>query len=69
MEKARTQMHMQVRGAPGHAETLVVNVDDDGTIHVKTSADGQEKAYQFKTREAFKTQEPELYDRVKEFLD
>ncbi len=67
VEKAR--VHVQAQAGPGRAETLVVNVDDDGTIHVKTSADGQEKAYQFKTREAFKTQEPELYDRVKEFLD
>jgi len=67
VEKAR--VHVQAQAGPGRAETLVVNVDDDGTIHVKTSTDGQEKTYQFKTKEAFQSQEPELYDRVKEFLD
>jgi hypothetical protein len=67
VEKAR--VHVQAQAGPGHAETLIVNVDDDGTIHVKTSTDGQEKAYQFKTKAAFQSQEPELYDRVKKFLD
>jgi len=50
-------------------ETLLVEVRDDGSIAVEYSRNGRNEKYEFKTRAEFEAAQPELYARVKTFLE
>ncbi len=50
-------------------EKLLVRAHDDGSLTVVVAKEGGEVTYQFKSQEAFKAAEPELYEQVKGLLE
>jgi len=42
----------------------MVLVDDDGSVEVTVTEDGQTVKYEFKSMDEFKRQQPELYNRI-----
>lgn len=66
--QAQIEVH-RGHGAGEPAETLMVRVNDDGTIKVTTTENGEQVTREFKTREEFKATEPDLYARVQSLLE
>lgn len=64
VRKARTVCIRKESGAADGAQSLMVLVDDDGSVEVTVTEDGQTTKYEFKSLDEFKRQQPELYDRV-----
>jgi membrane-associated protease RseP (regulator of RpoE activity) len=51
-------------------KSVSVNVDDNGRIRITLrKAGGAEETYEFANKEAFKAQKPELYEKLKGFVD
>lgn len=52
-----------------HQKMLGVRIDDSGAITVRVNEDGELATYKFESKEAFQEAEPELYEKVKDFLE
>lgn len=66
---AKAHESMSRHGGGGAQERLIVLKQDDGSISVRISRDGELKEYEFKSGAEFKEAEPELYERVKDLLE
>ncbi len=53
----------------GEREVLVVGMDDSGRIRVTIRQGGHKVTHEFKNREEFKAEEPELYEQVQDLLE
>ncbi len=72
-EKARAQIEERLerrekRGTAGD-ESIMVRANDDGSLNVVVTRAGNKVTHQYKSKEAFKAAEPELYERVKGLLE
>jgi hypothetical protein len=50
-------------------EKLLVRLHDDGSLTVVVAKEGGEVTYEFKSQDAFKAAEPEIYEQVKGLLE
>ncbi len=57
------------RDDPQRSEKLMVRVNPDGSVAVAVEEDGIQTKYEFKDRQDFKQREPELYGRVRDWLE
>lgn len=64
VRKARTVCIRKQSGPTDGSQSLMVLVDDDGSVEVTVTENGQTTKYEFKSMDEFKRQQPELYDRV-----
>jgi hypothetical protein len=66
---AQTRIEVHKSPDAAGAETLIVRVNDDGSIKVVVTKDGEKQTYEFKDKAEFKAVNPELYERAGKLLE